>query len=347
MARVLVRPLVVVFCLCLIGCASTQLNLNALDLASTVNSLVSKQIVSNLGRTIDNQYAIPSQVDFAAGTVTTQNSVTPSFTDPFNAASTTTTAVARTVAAATSTVSTGTFAATRASQSATISASDQWNQSWTLDPITDGDKLRRLRALYRFAVRGDLQALLCEYNVVEKAPGSGGGSGNQVGSGSVTTADGTTFNVVIGGGNAGQEGAGAKKYVKKGCDARGHKSSGNKQYVNADPAFLTRPSCVICAPPSNPSVKGKEPSEVQLEVNERLVPGWLGYDHNIPDGALYLGSPNGHTLYTMDAEAFSDFTLFVLEATTESAASSSGQSGGKTSGKKALVITGNSLLAPP
>src|ERR1700753_3163634 len=75
------------------GCASTQLNHNTLDLASTVDSLVTKQVLDNLSKIIDNPLAVPAQVDLAAGSATTSNSITPSISDPYTKAVTATNTV--------------------------------------------------------------------------------------------------------------------------------------------------------------------------------------------------------------------------------------------------------------
>src|SRR6266403_5084406 len=57
----------------LAGCASAQLNYNTVDLASTIDSLLTEQVLSNLAKFIDSPHAIPSQVGIAAGTVKTNN----------------------------------------------------------------------------------------------------------------------------------------------------------------------------------------------------------------------------------------------------------------------------------
>lgn len=299
-----------------------------MDIASTIDSLILKQILTNFSRTIDNPYTLPAQVDFAAGTVTTSNSVTPILTDPVsNVLTLTKTVVGANVTKGTQTNIPG--------QSLSISGNDTWNQSWTLDPITDVDKLRRLRALYRFAVYGNRQRLLCEYNIQE---GSGGGA-NQSNSPNVSVArtdqQGVTTTVNITG-NA-PAGKPDHKYVKKGCDERGMPSKYASQYVSPDPAFLTQPGCVLCAPSPPPA------GDIALRPNEKLKEGWLYWDSNAPEGAFSIGTFGNHALYTTDPQAFYEFSLFVLESLADSASSNGGAAGGKTSGKKALVITGNTI----
>jgi len=65
------------------GCASTQLNHNTLDLASTVGDLQTQQVLYNLSLIMDNPGAIPTHVDLTAGSSSTTNSITPTITTPF------------------------------------------------------------------------------------------------------------------------------------------------------------------------------------------------------------------------------------------------------------------------
>jgi hypothetical protein len=134
----------------LMGCASTQLNYNTLDVASTIDSLYVKQTLNNLSKFIDNGEALPSQIDVAAGTIQTSNSIAPAVTG---------------VPLTNTVVRTGVGAVMSSSHSGAavgVTASDSWQQSWTIAPITDGDSLRNLRALYRYVVV-DGASLLDEY----------------------------------------------------------------------------------------------------------------------------------------------------------------------------------------
>lgn len=141
----------------LFGCASTQLNFNTLDVASTVQDVYYQQTLLNLSRTIDDPMAIPSQVDLAAGTIQTTGSVTPGATAPLS----------RTVTRGPTNAITG---FTTAGAGASLSASDSWTQNWNISPITDADTLRNLRALYRYAVlASDIRA---EYHPSHTAKGT-------------------------------------------------------------------------------------------------------------------------------------------------------------------------------
>src|SRR5215831_5546027 len=64
------------------GCASTQLNYNTADLASSLNSLTKRQIFFNLAQAITDPEFVPSQVTISVGTAQTLNSVTPSVSVP-------------------------------------------------------------------------------------------------------------------------------------------------------------------------------------------------------------------------------------------------------------------------
>jgi hypothetical protein len=136
------------------GCASTQLNYNTLDIASTVESVYTRQILMNLSRTIDEPYAMPSQIDLSAGVIQTSNSVTPSTTTPLSR-----TITRNGLDVVTTAVTAGT--------TATVGVGDTWQQNWTISPISDANTLRNLRALYRYVVWG--ADLVDEYHIPRMA----------------------------------------------------------------------------------------------------------------------------------------------------------------------------------
>lgn len=117
--------------------STAKVNFNTVDIADNVESIYIKQALLNLSRTIDDPTSIPSQIDIAAGTAQTSNSVTPTATAPFSSS------IARAPTGVTNTL---------AGSGLSIGLSDAWQQSWTISPITDGDNLRNLRALYRYVV---------------------------------------------------------------------------------------------------------------------------------------------------------------------------------------------------
>ena len=126
------------------GCASTQLNYNTLEIASTVASLETKQALANISAIIDDPDVVPAQVTIGSGSIGTTNSVTPSIVESLTK----------------SNALLGAASATRtAVQSATQAGTNQSTQSWAVAPVNDGDDLARLRALYLFAATGDVRAL--------------------------------------------------------------------------------------------------------------------------------------------------------------------------------------------
>src|ERR1700678_1610820 len=76
------------------GCSTPLLNSHTLDLASTVDDVAVHQVVFNLAKTAENQYALPSQVQIPSGQVSARTSVTPTLTTPLNTALTSTSQVA-------------------------------------------------------------------------------------------------------------------------------------------------------------------------------------------------------------------------------------------------------------
>jgi hypothetical protein len=123
----------------LLGCASTQLNYNTLDLASTVDNLVTSQVLTNLAKFIASPHAIPSQVTITTGTATTNNTISPSINTPANALTTTTSMAALTAAATRSTTVTNVGTNTTPNTGLTVTVTDQWTQTWGMSPITDPD----------------------------------------------------------------------------------------------------------------------------------------------------------------------------------------------------------------
>ncbi|MGO8777874.1 MAG: hypothetical protein ACLQKK_02980 [Rhodomicrobium sp.] len=136
-----------VFSLLLCGCASTQLTYNVLDVASSTSQLAREQVLHNLAQFIDNRTAIPAQVVFGQGSVSTENSVSSTLTDPLSK----TLAVTNAIGGST----THSVLATAADKSVGVTGGNTATQSWGVDTIGDPDQLRRLYDLYRFAVDGN------------------------------------------------------------------------------------------------------------------------------------------------------------------------------------------------
>jgi hypothetical protein len=134
------------------GCASTQLNYNAVEVSGTLDSVYTKETLNNLSKFIDDPFAIPSQVMMVGGTIQTVNTINPSVTFPLAAQ------IAKT---STNTSVAVTTANTLAGVGAGVSGTNTAQQNYTISPLNDANTLRNQQALYRHAVYGT--SLLKEY----------------------------------------------------------------------------------------------------------------------------------------------------------------------------------------
>src|SRR4030081_2699619 len=129
------------------GCASSQLNYNAADLASSLNSLQKRQIFFNLAQALNDPEFVPSQVTVSIGTAQAANAVTPSISLPLGSPLATTsrfTSAANPSARFSSQITTP--APGRGAK-----VTDPGNQSWTMVPANSSNQIRRLRSLYQYA----------------------------------------------------------------------------------------------------------------------------------------------------------------------------------------------------
>jgi hypothetical protein len=147
------------------ACASGQLNYNTLDLASTVDDLITKQVVYNLGKFWIDPSSNPTQVTVSAGSISTTNQASLSWANPLNTA-VTTTDTAMTAAGAVVPALTHTATGVVGSATLTPSGTNQATQNWSVNTDADSDQERRLRALYRFATHTDYDALCSEYPLI-------------------------------------------------------------------------------------------------------------------------------------------------------------------------------------
>jgi hypothetical protein len=296
------------------ACASAQLNYNTLDIASTIDDLISDQVVTNLAKFIDSESAIPSQVQLSQGQISTQGSITPTYTNPLTSTIATGTTIARTLTGATTTTSN---TATASNLNFSVALGDLWNQNWTVAPITDSDQLWRLRALYRYATeRIDDHGLLCEYAFVEAAQTSNPND---------------------------QQPPGGKPPKSLTLTISNCRDKSLNRVVKPDPAFLRKPSCVFCLNRNGTIAK-----------NEKLTQGWLAVSSipvGSLDVYKALGVRRGKLLYVRtryDYDRFLEFSLFVVEATGVSASTTSGGAkGGKASGKGVIIVPSSTTLLPP
>jgi hypothetical protein len=329
------------------GCASTQLNYNTLELASTVGDIQTKQVLFNLSLLLDNPGAIPTHVDISSGTATTTNSVSPTFGMPMNTASSVVDTVAKVASATPSTTSTSQITSSVASSTATVQLQDQWVQNWAYDPVVAGDELRRLRSLYKYALGLiDDQRLIDEYPLLTKElqVNYGAGSMNSIHNDPVYCP------------NIGLLTNGTAEDI-----ARNNQSGAlttaecNGVQINVqipDEQFMHEPSCIICIGRHEIYTRRSRP-----RINPRLRQlhgGWLLTEANdIPKDAKYLGTYAHHSLYARraDLEKLSEFTLFILTATAQSAAVSASSTQGGVGGAKSkanapAVVSGPAILLP-
>jgi hypothetical protein len=115
-----------------------QLNQNTLGQGSTVAPLMETMAVENLVLFYVNPDAVPSQIAISGGSVATTDQTSIGANDPVNVG------VTRVIAATTSVTK------SLASNTLSPSLNNQQNQNWTIETITDPDKLGRLTALYRY-----------------------------------------------------------------------------------------------------------------------------------------------------------------------------------------------------
>jgi hypothetical protein len=291
----------VAFCLLGSGCASSQLNYNAADLASSLNSLTKRQIFFNLAQALNDPEFVPSQVTISIGTAQTANAVTPSISLPLGSPVATTTrftAAASPSAQFSSQIS-------NAVPALGVQVTDSWNQSWTMVPANSSNQLRRLRTLYQYATgtmpRADMtkdlnqeeaeRQLLCEYPMQALAV-SASPAGNVI-------------------------------YRLEGCQDNNSRSP-RSRVVHADPTFTQGPNCVVCIDDLNAKL-------LHPYVNPNLKYHFLRTTTGKTEDMANVGSYGATDFYVcasaaancsrvalQDAfdgrKAFSDFVLFVYEA---------------------------------
>ena len=230
------------------GCATPLLNSNTLDLASTVNDLAIRQIVYNLAKTKDNQFALPSQVWIGSGQVTAVASVTPNISGPFNPLMTATTQVTTALATTTSTTNTK----TQASSTGTLSGQLSGQSSWSVTNLQESETLRRLRLLYQYGA-GHISAvdLLCEYPVPEKPQDTKSANSQPPGGKPRTLTNQRTGKT----NDSNKKTEYLRGIFRNTCDNDSSLYDNKDPFPaewtllgkDPDPAFITYPGCVLCA----------------------------------------------------------------------------------------------------
>jgi len=343
----------------LAGCASTQLNHNTLELASTVGNLQTSQVLANLAMFLDNPAALPAHVDLSSGTASTTYSVNPAVTTPLSALSSSLNQITRTISGSPSiaaeTQSTGSVAAA----SLTTTASDAWSQSWAYEPIIDGDELRRLRALYAYALGniGDSK-FMDEYPLVRKSQAlsyatvKANGRLNpycpDLGLKSSQTSTKTETVTDLSSKKATTTTTTVNRALPSDCDKVAI------QIQIPDDQFLHEPSCIICMEGkyhgkydvySGPDTK----LAINYKLRESLHGGWLLNESSSDlSDAIMLGRFGHHTLYIRpeDQWKLSEFTLFVLTATAQSTVGTAAAAAGSQPAQKKQATPGPAAPAP-
>jgi hypothetical protein len=332
------------------GCSSTQLNHNTLDLASTVGDLQTKQVLYNLSLFIDNSGAIPTHIDLSSGAASTTDSVTPTVTAPLGIGTQALNSATRTVSNAPSSVAQLQNTRTIAAPGLSVAASDLWTQNWNYQPVIDGDELRRLQALYKFALgqstysgcardryecehsfdQGDLRR---EYPTIKKAINVTYNNAAEANSMycpnigiSSTVFRANTYGKTVDKSGAPTIGDDGKPTGNKPELVRAYCTSIASQIAVPDERYLQLPSCILCL---GENVFAYGPN-THPDINPRLAHlggasrrRWLLFERDeLPPDAELLGQYGQHDLFIRrrDRWKLSEFTLFVLTATAQSAA---------------------------
>jgi hypothetical protein len=127
-----------------------------------------QQIFFNLAKTAENQWHLPAQVQLNTATLNARTSITPGFTSPMNE---TVTAIAAITKSAT-TSTTDTSQRSRPNQGGSLSAVVEGTSIWNVSPIQDPEALKRLQLLYQYGT-GKITAadLTCDYPIPRKPQG--------------------------------------------------------------------------------------------------------------------------------------------------------------------------------
>lgn len=346
------------------GCASTQLNYNTLDLASSTDKLLTKQVLYNLSNFIQSPIAIPAQVVISAGSASTTNAINPSVSFPLSGASTLVKTAAGMVSSRT---------VDRNAAGASVDATDIWSQNWALQPITNPERLRRLQALYRYAVDQNEKTLVASFPLITKSVAHFRPVcvTNQV-TGRCATVEDLNKRYEPGGFDTSGKllrptapGAGTRdaQYLIKvpatGLSAgSASASAGTDSFstVVPDEYFLTGPGCIVCLKAGSHASTN---STVDLRANPLLKGRWLHWrglagatraDTYEPND-IYLGREGHYELFVdgRRPEAFVNFVAATLAAATQSPTSGGSSTNGSfvTSGGRRGDETGLSELAAP
>ena len=342
-------------CLFLFGCASTQLDFNTLDLASTIDDLVNGQVVYNLGKFAADPHSNPTQVAISSGSVSTTNQA------DYQSLCSEYPLIVTQGALPTTNVQSDTGAWNAAATANTADAYRAYLRSY---PYPYGFHVDAARELIRVLTQPDPKASPNENLAWEKSLARDDPSAySDYLKGTYT--DGYHYKnkalellgiaIQVAGAKASQPASPGQSVTVVSTP------SGGMTVTTMDAQFLREPGCVICSRKANagninvdragkryycpaPGVAASD-----LYINSRLKNDWLRVwpaDASGPEvsEATYIGRYSDLKLYTTNPEHYRQFVLFVLEATNQgSAAGQSGKTG--PSGQKAS-ITGASFAQP-
>ncbi|WP_159011368.1 hypothetical protein [Bradyrhizobium sp. S69] len=344
----------------LVGCASTQINYNTLDIASTYDQLITKQVTYNIRKSIESRYGLPAFVKVTAATATTQASVTPTASIPLS------TGITNTIqTGATGLLSGGSRATARAAPGLGVSATDQWVQTYTLTPVVDTDQLRRLRALYQYVTRqltSDAE-FESDYPLIETGSSSAGGGAGGTKTTVSASVDGKPVTVTVD--TTPQKSNESKTiYVRRQfiTDLNGNFKGYGWKEATPDLTFVKPPGCILCDYGNGLSQddydsidytneklykklfdeKKKRLTVHKLEKNVALRNDWLCLSgDDVPADAIALPSNGDGTIYVkgrvgddpqFGLKYFYEFALFTEDASSQGTGSPT--SGGQSDGRK-------------
>jgi hypothetical protein len=343
------------------GCASTQLNNNTLDLASTTDRLLTHQVLLNLSRFIDNDAAVPAQLNISSGAASTTNSITPSVTAPLSNAVTATGAAAQTIAAATSTTRTDTLASVRNASTLSLNAGDTWTQNWNFAPVTDEGQLRRLRALYRYAIDDSPDRenrLIREYPLVHKSVSLTRPACALDANGLEQRVKGVaSTNTLVEDQNTHEMVAKPSPVLYDTCIPLASNNATNVNTIMVpDEFYLRRPRCIVCLINESrilrPDFDARKLTVNDLTVNPNLKGQWLRWRPQAGAmdlrprppvaGDISIGVHGNYEFYLSPklAARLGEFTLFVLAASTQADSNSAANAAGGASAKGGNRSTG-------
>jgi hypothetical protein len=319
------------------GCASAQLGYNTLDLASSTNDLVTKQVLYNFAAFLDNPAAIPAQVTVSSGNTTTSNSLSPTLSLPLSTGVTTTRSLAGS--------QTVTLADVVGAKSLSVAAVDSWNQSWSFSPVTDPERMKRLQALYRYAVdwseygsQGDAY-FVASFPPIQRSIGISAPTCIRATNGKpvlFTLKDDTSLAFCA----TATTGTTSTIPFTKGAITRSYSDQRD------DPYYLTNPDCIVCGLLKH-----------HRHVNPNIQGPWLRWRNLTgpnPDpirlpwpGDVSLGYAGHYQFFTSpeSAEKFVNFTVAVLAAMGQggstSTATASTSSNAQAANSKSVTLLDN------